>query len=64
MLEGYNVAIFYIFITVETLISVPLELVIKNGIILLREEWWLRLAKNNILTTVVASLLTTKYQFL
>jgi len=54
MLEGYNVAIFYIFITVETLISVPLELVIKNGIILLREEWWLRLAKNNILTTVVA----------
>jgi len=29
---------------VETYILVPLELVIKNGIILLREGWWLKVS--------------------
>jgi len=36
-LESYGVLIFYIFTTVETQISAPLELVIKNRIIFLRE---------------------------
>ena len=41
-------------------------LVIKNGIVLLQEGWWLkvsRLAANNIFTTVLVSLLTVNISF-
>jgi len=40
--KSYDVLFFYIFTTVETYISVTLDLVIKNGIILLREGCWLK----------------------
>jgi len=44
MLKSYDVLIFYLFTTVETQIFVPLELVIKNRIILLQEGWWLKVS--------------------
>jgi len=53
----------------QSQILVPLEFVIKTGIILLQEGWWLKVSKlatNDIFTNTAVSLLslTTKYRFL